>query len=68
VDEFAVIARNTNPNLYAVLTTAAQRLSEVPSGQVYGDVQHELYMPATGSVGAGHTMSFDIVWTASVVQ
>jgi hypothetical protein len=67
VDEFAVTG-NVPEFRSFVLTTAAQQLGEFASEQAHGGINHRLFMPAAGSAGAGQTMSFDIVWTASLFR
>jgi hypothetical protein len=54
------------PNADVAVLTTNQLLYAQPAGAVNDYAETILFMPCTGSVGAGQTASFDIVYTASL--
>jgi hypothetical protein len=64
-DKYGLDVEKVGPGAVA-LTTQDQLLGNAPPGQVQHPFNTTIFMPCTGSSGAGQTMNFQIVYTASL--
>jgi hypothetical protein len=64
-DKYGLDVDKVAPGAVA-LTTQDQLLGSAPAGQIQHPFNTFIYMPCTGSGGAGQTMNFQIIYTASL--